>query len=180
LFSEVKAINEGLNQDDATVTLFKAMLKRDRRLAGQCYPYAEDLLMQKGEYALCRDCLGDPLAHFESLRRGLALRQQMDERQKQWQDDLAERQKEQRVQLEELAKKNHQPLPPVFHAPFTPVDMGEMATNNFVGQVRKLVEILVATGDKTTAGQIQDAALAVMDDGRLKSAGEDAAHKLRK
>ena len=180
LFSEVKAINEGLNQDDATVTLFKAMLKRDRRLAGQCYPYAEDLLMQKGEYALCRDCLGDPLAHFESLRRGLAMRQQMDERQKQWQDDLVERQKEQRAQLEELAKKNHQPLPPVFRAPFTPVDMGEMATNNFVGQVRKLVEILVATGDKTTAGQIQDAALAVMDDGRLKSAVEDAAHKLRK
>jgi hypothetical protein len=180
LFSEVKAINEGLNQDDATVTLFKAMLKRDRRLAGQCYPYVEDLLMQKGEYALCLDCLGDPLKQFESLRRGLAMQQQMDERQKQWQADLAERQTEQRAQLEEVAKKNHQPMPPVFHSPFQPVDMGEMATNNFVGQVRKLVEILVATGDQATAGQIREAALTVTDDGRLKSAVEDAEHKLHK
>jgi len=166
LFSEIKAINEGFNQDDATVALFKALLKRDRRLAGQCYPYVEDLLLQKGEYVLCRDCIGDPQTHFQSMRRGLAMRQQMDERQKQWQADLA--------------KKNNQPLPPVSRAPFAPMDMGEMATINFVGQVRKLVEILVATGDQPTAEKIRDEALTVMDDGRLKSALEDAEHKLKK
>jgi hypothetical protein len=54
-----------------------------------------------------------------------------------------------------------------------------MATNNFVGQVRKLVELMVATGDKPGAEKIRDQALAVVDDDRVQSAVADAEQKLR-
>jgi hypothetical protein len=57
--------------------------------------------------------------------------------------------------------------------------MGQLATNNFVGQVCKLVEILVATGHQADAEKIRDEAVAVLDDARLKSAVSDAGKKLR-
>jgi hypothetical protein len=55
-----------------------------------------------------------------------------------------------------------------------------MATNNFVGQVRTLVEILAGAGEQPVAEKIQGEALAVMDDARLKSAVSDAAASIQK
>jgi hypothetical protein len=68
LFWEVKLINDNLNQPDDTVALFKTIHERDYQLAGRCYPYVEDLMVQKGEYELCLNCIGDPQARFESCR----------------------------------------------------------------------------------------------------------------
>ena len=56
--------------------------------------------------------------------------------------------------------------------------MGRMATNNFVGEVRRLVEILVGTGHKNDAEKIQAQAVSVLDDTRLKSAVSDAEERL--
>jgi hypothetical protein len=54
------------------------------------------------------------------------------------------------------------------------------AENNFVGQTRQLIEILVATGHKADAEKIRDEAVAILDDARLKSAVSDAEQKTRK
>jgi len=181
-FGEVKAINAAWGEDAATVTLFKMIEQRDRKLAGQCYAYAEPVLMQQGEYALCLKCLGAPQAQFESLRqnwdRQKKLRQHVAEMEKASAERLAEMRKAQQQRMEAWAEKSHQPPPPAL-PPLPPrPDLGQMATNDFVGNVRKLVELVVATGDKPGAERIRDQALAVVDDDRVQSAVADAEQKL--
>jgi tetratricopeptide (TPR) repeat protein len=158
LFSDVNSINNYLGQDDATLALFKTMYQNDPKLAGECFYYAEDLLLKKGEYELLLKCVGDPQAHFESARRGFQVQIQSQQR------------------MAEMRKKH--PAPQLPAGAFRPPDMGQMATNNFVGQVRKLVEILVATDHKADAEKIQSQALAVLDDARLESAVSDAEKKI--
>ena len=103
---------------------------------------------------------GDPQIRFESARRGFEL------------------QRESQQRMAEIREKHPIPAPPfagTFHMP----DMGQMATNNFVGQVCKLVEILVATGHKADAEKIRDEAVTVLDDPRLQSAVSDAEQKIK-
>jgi serine/threonine protein kinase len=161
LFLEVQNLNRELHDDGATLTLFKTIYQQDKQLAGQCYGYAENLLMQNGDYDLCLKCIGDPQTRFESARRGF------------------EMQKENQERMAEIRKQFPAPavsLPRGFPAP---PDMGQMATNNFVGQVCTLVEILVATDHKVDAEKIQDEANEVLDDTRLKSAVSDAIKKMQ-
>ena len=162
LFQVISEINGHLQNEDATLALFKTIQQQDKQLAGQCYYYAEDLLMQHGEYELCLACIGNPQARFESYRRG-------------W-----EMQRESQQRMEEMKKKFRMPELSLPGGAFAPPDMGRMATNNFVGQVCKLVEILVATGHQTDAEKIRDQAVAILDDARLKSAVSDAEQKTRK
>jgi predicted Ser/Thr protein kinase len=68
LFSEVDAINSRLNQDDATYTLFKSLDMKNPELAQPCYFYAEDLLVQKGEYQLCQKYMGRPQFRFSLIQ----------------------------------------------------------------------------------------------------------------
>jgi serine/threonine protein kinase len=167
LFLEVNSINGPLNQDDATLALFKTIYQQDKQLARQCYYYAEDMLLQKGEYKLLLDCIGDLQAHFELARRGF------------------EMQIESQQRMAEIRKQYPMPTPPalrfpgVAFRPPTPPDMGQLATNNFVGQVCKLVEILVATDHKADAEKIRAEAVKVLDDPRLQSAVSDAEDKFR-
>jgi serine/threonine protein kinase/uncharacterized membrane protein len=160
LFSDVHSINRYLGQDDATLALFKRMRETDPKLAGECYYYAEDLLLQKGEYQLLLDCLGDPQSRFESARRGF------------------QAQIESQQRMAEIRKQYPVPTPR-FAGTFHPPDLGQLATNNFVGQVCRLVEILVATGHQADAEKIRDQAVVVLDDARLKSAVTDAEEKMR-
>jgi serine/threonine protein kinase len=162
LFSEIQSLNRELQDDGATLALFKTIQQQDKQLAGQCYYYVEDLLMQKGEYELCLNCIGDPQAHFESCRRRLEM----------------ERESQQR--MEKMRKQHPMPEPRLPSGAFTPPDMGQMETNNFVGEVCKLVEILVATDHKAVAEKIRDQAVAILDNARLKSAVSDAEQKTRK
>jgi tetratricopeptide (TPR) repeat protein len=168
LFSEIQSLNRELQDDGATLALFKTIYPQDKQLAGQCYDYAENLLMQNGDYDLCLNCIGDPQARFESFRRGF------------------EMQRESQQRMDEMRKKYPIPVPPAprlpggAFTPPTPPDMGQMATNNFVGQVCKLVEILVATGHQADAEKIRGEAISVLDDPRLKSAVNDAKEKLKK
>ena len=70
LFSDVNSINNYLGQEDATLALFKTIYQTDNQLAKGCYFYAENLLIQHGEYELLLNCLGDPQARFDSYQRG--------------------------------------------------------------------------------------------------------------
>jgi hypothetical protein len=167
LFLDVQAINHEWQDEDATYALFKRMVKTDQQLAGQCYFFVEGTLMQKGEYALCRNFLGDPQAHFEMIRSQL-------EMERNWQAQ----QNETRRRLEEMRQSKE--LPPAPGTPFRPPDFGRMATNNFVGRVCTLVEILVGTGDAAMAENIREEAVAVVEDARLKSAVSDAVASVKK
>ena len=154
LFQEIAGINEYLHDDDATLALFQTLYANDPKLAGECFYYGEDLLLKKGAYGLLFKCVGDPQAHFESARRGFEVQIESQQR---------------RAEM----RKQH-PMPAGVPAP---PDFGKLATNNFVRQVCKLVEILVATGHQSDAEKIQNEAVAVLDDARLKAAVTDAEKK---
>ena len=59
LFSELAQINGALQEEEVTYALFKALEQADPPLAKQCYVYAEELLVRRGEYELCLSCIGD-------------------------------------------------------------------------------------------------------------------------
>ena len=166
LFQEIAGINSYLSDDDATVALFKTIEKRDPKLAGDCFFYVKDLLVQGGDYATCRKYLGDPQTAFERIR-------QMWQQMKQFEQQGEKRAEDQKERFQAMAKTNslyaHIPLlptPPLF------------ADNNFVQQTRQLIEILVATGSKSDAENIQKQALAILDDPRLATAVADADEKV--
>ncbi len=159
LFSDVNSINNYLGQEDATLALFKTIYQTDNRLAKECYFYAENLLIQHGEYELLLNCIEDPQARFDSYRRGF------------------EEQIEFQRRMAEMRKQSAVPAPK-FSGSYTPPDFDKLATNNFVEQVCKLVEILVATDHQTDAEKIRGQALTVLDDPRLESAISDAEGKI--
>jgi hypothetical protein len=169
LFSEVWAINRELQDEDATLALFKTIQQQDKELAGQCFGLVEGLLVQRGEYDLCLSYIGDFQANFESIRKSW-------ERMKQWEDHMAEMRQQQSQRRQALAKTNSM----FSSVPFSPPGPPEFADNNFVSEVRQLIEILVATGHKTEAEKIRDQAVAILDDLRLKSAVSDAEQKIGK
>jgi hypothetical protein len=165
LFQEIAGINHCLNDDDATLVLFKTIEQRDPPLAGQCYYFAENLLVQNAEYETCRKYMGDPQEAFENIRQSW-------QRMKQFEAQNVARNEEQRKRFQEMAKTNSL----YAHLPFLP-EPPPFADKNFVGQTRQLIEILVATGDKPEAEIIQGEALAVLDVPKLKSAVSDAEGK---
>ena len=157
LFSEVQSLNHTLRDEPATLDLFKSMSRQDRDLAKECYFYVQDALIQAGEYAMCLDYLGAPEARFEMIRWQLIQHQQNEQR-----------------HAEIRSKLNIPNMPPRWHAP----NMGELATNNFVGQACDLVTILVGNGRRDEAGKIRDEALAVVNNPRLQSAVSDAESRI--
>jgi len=68
LFMELSAILEQLGEQEATLELFKSIQSRDPRLARQCYQVVEDLLVARGEYALCASFIGNFQERFENIR----------------------------------------------------------------------------------------------------------------
>jgi serine/threonine protein kinase len=167
LFQEIAGINQYLNDDDATLALFKTIDQRDPQLAGQCFLFAENLLVQKGEYETCRKYTGAPQAAFERIRQSW---QQM----KKFEEQNAARSEEQQKRFQEMGKTNA-----IFaHMPFFPAPP-PFADNHFIGQTRQLIEILVATHHKADAEKIQDEAVAIFDDSRLQSAVSDAEEKIK-
>ena len=67
LFQEVTAINGQTKSEDDTVALFKTVLEQDPKLAQQCYPLVEDLLVQNGAYEICLGLIPDPMARFNAI-----------------------------------------------------------------------------------------------------------------
>ena len=167
LFQEVAAINHYLNDDQATLALFKTTQQLDKTLAQQCFGQVQSLLVQKGEYDLCLSYLGDPQANFENLERSWKRTKQMEEH-------MSDLRQQQARRMQAFAQSNSA----IAAAPFSLPEPPKFADNNFVGQVRQLIEILVATGHQADAEKIRDQAVAELDDARLKSAVSDAEQKL--
>lgn len=68
----------------------------------------------------------------------------------------------------------HPPAPPPTFTLPAAIDQGLPVTNSFVIHIHNLVEILVATGRHDEAEKIRDAAVAELDDPRLRAAVTDA------
>ena len=166
LFQEVLNLNGALQDENEGVALFDQIRQQDKQLARQCFRYIEDALMQQGKYQLCLEFVGDPQSGFEALRQTFNTSIQMQQR------------------MEHLGQMQRQfpaPAPPPVPAGLPPrPDLRQMATNSFVGEIRKLVEILVATGRRTDAEKIRDEAVEVFADPRLESAVSDAMAKLQR
>jgi type II secretory pathway pseudopilin PulG len=168
LFMDVNAINGCLGEGDTTRLLFEGIEQQNPPLAKQTFGLIEGLLVQHGDYEKCLKYIGDPQAAFEGIRQTL-------ERMRPFEEQNAVRRAEQNKRFQEMAKTNstYANLP----RPFMP-ELPKFADNNFIGQTRTLIEILVATNHKPDAEKIQDEAVAVLDDARLKSAVSDAERKI--
>jgi hypothetical protein len=173
LFTDAQAINRELQDENATYELFKTIREKDPQLAGQCYFWVESLLVAKGEYQWCYDHMGDPQFRFDSIRRLFDMERANHQR-------MAATQQQTREMIAESNRKNGWTNVPPFSPPDTSAMLKKSAEDRFVGQVRQLIEILVATGHKADAEKIRDQAVAILDDPRLKSAVTDAEHKIGK
>jgi hypothetical protein len=70
MFQEVDAINEYLNETDATVKLFKRIDAAKPDFAASVYPVAADALIGNGEFELAKKYMGDPAeAVADAIRR---------------------------------------------------------------------------------------------------------------
>lgn len=188
LFQDVQAINEYLETEDDTYSLFKSIEQRDPKLAGRCYYYVENQLIQRGEYETCRKYIGDPYADFQGIHRdyeqGLLIARHQAELGQKIAAGLKKQQQANELSRQQIQAKYSMyptgspplPLPPLM--PDTSGTMKKSVERQFVDEVRALVEILVATDNKSDAEEIQKQALAVLNDPRIESAVDDAYEKL--
>jgi len=173
LFTEVQAINRALQDEDATYVLFKTIREKDPQLASQCYLWIESLLVAKGEYQWCYDHMGDPQSKFESIKREYEMETANQKR-------MTEIQQRTKQTIAEMNQKNGFTNAPAYSPPDTSAMMQKSAEDRFVGSVRQLLEILVATGHQVDAERIRFQAASVLGDSRLMSAVSDAEQKLKK
>jgi hypothetical protein len=166
---DVHSINNHLGEDTATYSLFKDIELKDKQLAEQCFGVIEPMLVERGEYNLCLGYMGDPQGVFDRLR---ASREQSQK----WEADQAVRRADEKKRFEEMGQTN----PAFARLASTWSDPPKFADNNFVGQIRQLIEILVGAGRKPEADKIRDEALMVLNDDRIKSAVTDAEQKIKK
>ena len=172
LFADISNINRELQDDGATYALFKTIREKDPQIARQCYFWAEDLLVAKGEYQWCYDYMGDPQFRFDSIRHLYELDLSNQRR-------MADTQQRTKQMIGEMNRKNGRTNPPAFSPPDTSAFLKKSAEDRFVGSVRQLIEILVATGHKPVAEKIQAQAVAALNDSRLQSAIIDAEAKTK-
>lgn len=172
LLQEVADINEVLGDDGATVALFKSIRQNHPTQAKEWYLYVEPPLVQRGEYQLCLDCIGNPDTRFRTYCYTFQRLQALYE-------GMIERSKETRRKMEELSRKPGGP--PM--SPYPHVNPGKRALRltkeNYVNEVRRLIEILVGTGHQELAEKIRGEAVTVLDDPSLQSAVRDAEEKIQ-
>jgi hypothetical protein len=172
LFQEISEINRELSQDDATYYLFKKVHQEDPKLAQHCYFFAESLLVNKGEYELCAQYLGDPQRRFEIITNGFAITRFSGLR------NLPTR------TLRSPTNSTLTPTPVVPSVPIFPQDaqatMKKVSENNFVNQVCQLIEILVGTHRDAEAQSLRDQAIEILDDPKIKTSLSDATARVSK
>lgn len=168
LFMDVDYINSYLDDAAATRTLFKKIESTDKSLARQCFPMVEPLLLQQGEYDACLKYIGDPRDAFQGICNSRAEMKKLEDQQAKWRAEENQR-------FEAMGKTNatFARLPVLAELP-------KNADNNFMGQTRQLIEVLVGAGRKPEAEKIRDEALAVLDDDRIRSAVDDAEREVQK
>ncbi len=167
LFRKVIGINAALQDDKATVTLFKRIRQHQPARAEKWYGWAEPVLVRCGEYQLCLDCIGNPETRFQVRCAAFKRLQALNE------DMSMHSQEAKRKAIEYMHQPGHPPGPAVSFS-----DPGQMALQHtresFVQDVRNLIEILVGTGHLEVADQFSREAVAILDDPRLQTAVSDA------
>jgi len=169
----VNGINQNLGDDEATYTLFKSIEQRDPKLASQCYLVFESQLVEKGDYETCRKYMGDPQDRFQFDCNEYQTASQLEAR-------MAARDRQTAKRMAELYRQRGLTNIPTFQPPDTSAFLKKNNEDMFVHNIRDLVEILVATGDKSDAVDIQRKAVAVLDDPRLRSVVSDAEGNVRR
>jgi len=232
LFEQAQTLDEHLDDPAAAYALYQTLEQVNPPLAQTCFPTAEPLLKQRGDFQTCLKHLGDPeknlvnyQAYLTKMRQVLPLWRENAEQSKaiaekdwaaaarvtaQQADQMQsaalvnlQMQQTHRQQMWDQMRTNPvyadaEPIPATPPANWQPVftnfparyklrplslpqiDSGREVTNNFVGHICDMVEILVATGNPTEARKIRDQALTDLDDPRLRSALTDAESKLAK
>jgi len=71
LFHDVQAINEHLDESQATVELFKRIEATNPAFAARIYDSAEEALLQAKEYGLAKKYLRDPMERLSIAKRNL-------------------------------------------------------------------------------------------------------------
>ena len=173
LLQEVADVNEALGDDGATVALFKSIRQNHPSQAEEWYLFVEPVLVRHGEYQLCMECIGNPQARFNvycyTFKQLQALYLGM-----------SERSEETKRKMEEFSRQPGGP-PMSTYPHVNPGKMGLKNTrDNYVSEVRRLIEILVGTGHQEMAEKIRGEAVAVLNDPRLQSAVSDAEEKIQK
>lgn len=183
LFGQLYAINGQLQQDDATYALFQFIRNKDKKLAEQCFGTVAPLLIKRGEFDLCLSYIGDPQEKLEALQEAydwtLVHQHHADLLKQQSDHQLAEirQQLDQTNIVKPVFVPNYYPPPPV---PVNPVPSLRAFTEyRFVNEIRQLIEILVGAGREAEAEAIQNKAVAISDDPRLKSAVSDATQQVQ-
>jgi hypothetical protein len=163
LLQEVADVNEALGDDQATVALFKNIGQKNPSQAKDWHMFIEPALVRCGEYQLCLDYIGNPQTRFKIYCYTFQRLQTLHE-------GMNELSREAKRKMEELSQQpGGPPLSPYPHV--NPGKKGLRITkDNYVNEVRRLIEILVATGHQEEAEKIRGEAVAVLDDPRLQSA----------
>jgi len=173
MFQELCDVNGALCGGAANYALFMDLRQKQPSLAAECYLIMEPTLVQRGEYQLCLEYIGNPetriKTYCQTFQRLHALFEGMSERSKEmWRNIQASHQ-----------QPGRPPLSPYLH-----INAGKkglrLTTDQFTGEVCRLIEILVGTGHQEEAGEIHGEAVAVLDDPRLRTAVSDAEEKIQK
>jgi hypothetical protein len=158
LFQELAAINGQIENTDATYALFKTIREKDPALARQCAIFIEGLLAEKE---------GTPFDRFDVIQRQYEVTLNV---QKRW-----EEQKQRMAEINMRLGFTNRVIVPDHSA-----ERRKYAEDAFVEQTRGLIASLVAKGQKADAEKIRDRSLAILNDGRLRTAVTDAGQRLAK
>jgi hypothetical protein len=165
-FMDMQSINRTLKDDDRTISVFHEVEKRHPELANHCYFFAQTELVRRGEYQLCKKCIGDFQARYDVLQRGYKMTVQSAAQMAQLRHQIPVRQFRQDVNL------------PVPKMPDFDEQRKQTEHGHFVRGVCELVEILLATGSSDKAEDILRQAKETLTDARFDTAIADAQQRI--
>jgi hypothetical protein len=172
LFHIVYDINRFLGNDAQTWSLFKSIEGQDPQLVRACYFEMEGALVQKGEYQTCRKYIGDP-------QNRLGMIQKIYETGMRSANHLEESHQKLVKTISDLNRQYGGTTAPLRAPPDLSAWEKKIYVDQYVRQVRQLIEILVGTGDQADAQNIQKQALVFLSDPRLETAVDDAEANVR-
>lgn len=143
LFDDVRSINGYLGEKAATVSLFKQLEATNAGFASRIYEIAEEALVGAGEYALARKYSGDPKKRLAAIRLSY-------------------------LQGIEFSKglKTIPTRGPSDNRDFTPRPFETI----FTDRVIRIITVLLKTGDKAAAQEIQAEALKILENEQIRAA----------
>jgi predicted Ser/Thr protein kinase len=154
LFAEVQNLNRELGDPTSTYNLFRSIEHRDPKLAQKVYPYAEESLLAREEFATCMRYIGNPQERFDHIRQV----------------------RERTISILDRMP-SHTIRMPNGVQPFES-NLRRQADDAFIRSTLTLILVLVGVDRTKDAEGIQAQALEVLNDSRLQSAVAEATEKL--